>query len=303
MIKKIKALAISVLLVFSSSSIANALDSYAIGVTASHGVFEATGTETVASNKESDSGELEVSYGSVFAEVDAGALVLGVNVIPMEVDSNAVTNVRDSTMTASGTNTASVTIADYMEAYVLLPISDYGFFVKAGISTMDVQTKENLATGGNYNDVDMEGYHVGFGIEKDMEKAHVITDFIRKGFETGVIDMMTDGTEERQFLYAEDCCKALKIIMKKYDDFKSDDPLHITSFRNNSILEVAETIQDVFKEDGMKHVEIVPSKSKDSVQLDKKNKPDTYILDWWQPKTTLRTGIKKVFEAMRNDWV
>ena len=41
-----------------------------------------------------------------------------------------------------------------------------------------------------------------YGIEKDMEKAHVITDFIRKGFETGVIDMMTDGTEERQFLYA-----------------------------------------------------------------------------------------------------
>ena len=142
-----------------------------------------------------------------------------------------------------------------------------------------------------------------YGIEKDMEKAHVITDFIRKGFETGVIDMMTDGTEERQFLYAEDCCKALKIIMKKYDEFKSDNPLHITSFRNNSILEVAETIQDIFNEDGMKHIEISPSKLKDTVQLDKKNKPDTYILDWWQPKTTLRSGIKKVFEAMKNDWV
>ncbi len=142
-----------------------------------------------------------------------------------------------------------------------------------------------------------------FGIEKDMEKAHVITDFIRKGFETGVIDMMTDGTEQRQFLYAEDCCKALKIIMKKYDEFKSDDPLHITSFRYNSILEVAETIQDIFNEDGMKHIEISPSKSKDTVQLDKKNKADTYILDWWQPKTTLRSGIKKVFEAMKNDWI
>ena len=142
-----------------------------------------------------------------------------------------------------------------------------------------------------------------FGIENDMEKAHVITDFIRKGFETGVIDMMTDGTEERQFLYAEDCCKALKIIMKKYDEFKSDNPLHITSFRYNSILEVAETIQDIFNEDGMKHIEISPSKSKDTVQLDKKNKADTYILDWWQPKTTLRSGIKKVFEVMKNDWV
>ena len=142
-----------------------------------------------------------------------------------------------------------------------------------------------------------------YGIEKDMEKAHVITDFIRKGFETGVIDMMTDGTEERQFLYAEDCCKALKIIMKKYDEFKSDDPLHITSFKYSSILEVAETIQHVFKEHGMNHIEISPSKSKDSVQLDKKNKADTYILDWWQPKTTLQSGITKVFEAMKNDWV
>ena len=34
-------------------------------------------------------------------------------------------------------------------------------------------------------------------------------DFIAKGFKTGVIDMMTDGTEVREFLYAEDCCEAL----------------------------------------------------------------------------------------------
>ena len=59
----------------------------------------------------------------------------------------------------------------------------------------------------------------------------------------------------------------------------------------------------LFHEEGMQHVEIVPSNLKDSVQLDKKNKADTYILDWWQPKTTLRSGIKKVFEAMKNDWV
>ena len=44
-----------------------------------------------------------------------------------------------------------------------------------------------------------------YGIERDMEKAHVITDFIHKGFKTGDINMMTDGKEEREFLYAEDC--------------------------------------------------------------------------------------------------
>ena len=34
-----------------------------------------------------------------------------------------------------------------------------------------------------------------YGIEKDHDKAHVITDFIRKGFEEGDFEMMTDGEE------------------------------------------------------------------------------------------------------------
>ena len=40
-------------------------------------------------------------------------------------------------------------------------------------------------------------------LKKTMEKAHVITDFIRKGFETGVIDMMTDGTEAKGVSYMQ----------------------------------------------------------------------------------------------------
>ena len=75
-----------------------------------------------------------------------------------------------------------------------------------------------------------------YGIEKDMDKAHVITDFIRKGFEEKEFDMLTDGTEERQFLYAEDCCEALEAVMENYTDFKPEDPLHITSFRSNTCL-------------------------------------------------------------------
>jgi nucleoside-diphosphate-sugar epimerase len=53
-----------------------------------------------------------------------------------------------------------------------------------------------------------------YGIENDHEKSHVITDFIRKGFEEGEFKMMTDGTEERQFLYAEDCCEALETVIR-----------------------------------------------------------------------------------------
>jgi len=140
-----------------------------------------------------------------------------------------------------------------------------------------------------------------FGIEKDMEKAHVITDFIVKGFETGVIDMMTDGTEEREFLYAEDCCEALETIMGCYDQFTCDDELHITTGVSTSILEIARNIQILFKSIG-KEVKVVPASSKDEVQKDARNIPDPYIKKWWQPKTDVVDGITKVFEEMKKNY-
>ena len=141
-----------------------------------------------------------------------------------------------------------------------------------------------------------------YGVENDREKSHVITDFIRKGFETGVIDMLTDGQEEREFLYAEDCCEALEIIMKNYDDFTSEDNLHITSFYPTKIKDIASIIVGQFNLIGKYDVKLQPSDEKDAVQMDKKNKPDTYITKWWIPKTTIENGIAKVFEVMKNDW-
>jgi len=141
-----------------------------------------------------------------------------------------------------------------------------------------------------------------YGIEKDHEKAHVITDFIRKGFEEGSFEMLTDGTEERQFLYAEDCCEALETIMESYSDFKPTDPLHVTSFNSTSIKDVSAMIQGQFNLIGRMDVNIKPGLAKDSVQMDKRNEADNYILGWWQPKTTIDKGIAKVFEAMKKDY-
>ena len=141
-----------------------------------------------------------------------------------------------------------------------------------------------------------------YGIEKDMDKAHVITDFIRKGFEEKEFDMLTDGTEERQFLYAEDCCEALEAVMENYTDFKPEDPLHITSFRSNTIREVANIIQGCFALEGMYDVKINSGLAKDSVQMDKRNTADAYILDWWVPKTTIDNGIRQVFNEMKKNY-
>ena len=141
-----------------------------------------------------------------------------------------------------------------------------------------------------------------YGIERDMEKAHVITDFIHKGFKTGDINMMTDGREEREFLYAEDCCEALETIMGCYDQFSSTDELHITTGVSTSILEIAQNIQSLFKSIG-KEIKISPSSSKDEVQKDARNIPDPYIRKWWTPKTTVVDGISKVFDEIKLEYL
>ena len=141
-----------------------------------------------------------------------------------------------------------------------------------------------------------------YGIEKDHDKAHVITDFICKGFETGVIDMLTDGKEEREFLYAEDCCEALETIMENYTDFTPEDNLHITSFYPTKIRDIASIIMGQFNILG-KQIKLQPSDEKDIVQMDKKNKPDTYILKWWKPKTTIENGIQQIFHSMKQNYV
>ena len=140
-----------------------------------------------------------------------------------------------------------------------------------------------------------------YGIEKDMEKAHVITDFIRKGFETGVIDMMTDGTESREFLYAEDCCEGLEAVMGNYDRLTSDDELHITTGNYTTILEIAQSIQKLFSNIG-KEVVIRRSESVDEVQKDAKNVSDPYIQKFWRSTTSVEEGLKKVFNNMKKDY-
>ena len=187
-------------------------------------------------------------------------------------------------------------LADYNKPFVFassqmsnMSYSPYGVMKRVG----ELYTK-------SLNGLIVKFWNV-YGIEKDMEKAHVITDFIRKGFETGVIDMMTDGTEAREFLYAEDCCEALETVMGNYDRLNSDDELHITTGSHTTILEIAEIIKRLFFNID-KDVVIQPAESKDEVQKDARNVPDPYIQKFWKSKTSVKEGITKVFEEMKKDF-
>ena len=130
-----------------------------------------------------------------------------------------------------------------------------------------------------------------YGIEHDETKFHVITDFIKAAKNKREISMRTDGTEERQFLHADDCSECLEVLMNKYHEIPRNKELHVTSFKWNSIIEVAEIICVLSG--------ATFSRGSDTdLQKNKKNEPDPFILDLWKPKISLEKGIEGIYNSL-----
>jgi nucleoside-diphosphate-sugar epimerase len=129
-----------------------------------------------------------------------------------------------------------------------------------------------------------------YGYEPTSEKSHVIPDFIKMAKETGHIKMRTTGKESRQFLYGEDCSECLYMLSKQYNEIDKSSPLHITNFEWNTIKEVAEIISE------LSGCTIEITDREDQTQKNNRQEPDSYILNFWKPKTNLKQGIKKLFK-------
>lgn len=132
-----------------------------------------------------------------------------------------------------------------------------------------------------------------YGYEADPNKTHVITDFIRMARDAGRIAMRTDGTEERQFLYADDCADCLITLSRRYRDVRRDRPLHVSSFEWTSIGGVAALVSGMFG-----NCPVVAGTRADLVQRGVRNEPDRYVLQFWRPDTPLAEGIRAVARRM-----
>ena len=135
-----------------------------------------------------------------------------------------------------------------------------------------------------------------YGIEKDLKKSHVITDFILMGLKDNKIKMLTDGQEKRDFLYAEDCCVGLEKILKNFKKIKKiKKSVDLTTGKYTSIINIAKIIQKLLKKNKIQ-IKIEPSKNKDSVQLDKRNMPDMFLKKYWKPQFSLEKGIEEIIK-------
>lgn len=132
-----------------------------------------------------------------------------------------------------------------------------------------------------------------YGVEHDLNKSHVITDFLLQAKIKKKIKMMTDGSEVRQFLHAYDCSKGLHYLAKNFCKIPKQYDFCLTSFKWTSIYSVAKIISKMFG-----NVPIIQAKTKDTVQNNMRNKPDRLILKYWQPQISLARGIRMIADSM-----
>lgn len=168
-------------------------------------------------------------------------------------------------------------------------------FASSQMSNMGFSTYGGLKSIGEHYTKSLNGIIIKFwnvfGIEKDLNKSHVITDFILMAKNNKKIKIKTTGEEIRQFLYSEDCCEALYTIALNYDSLDKNKNYDITSFEWTSIMDIAKIVSNLYPD-----VTIEVSTSKDSVQNNSQNEPDHNILTLWKPKTNLTSGITKIKE-------
>ena len=171
-------------------------------------------------------------------------------------------------------------------------------FASSQMSNMDFSPYGTLKRLGENMTNSLNGIYVKFwnvyGIEKELNKSHVITDFVLMALKTNKIKMLTSGNESREFLYADDCSEGLYLIMKKYGFFlKKKEELHLTTSKRTKVINIAKIIKKIMFKRGI-NIKIIPSKKKDDLQNNINNISSKFLLKFWKPKFNIEEGIDKI---------
>ena len=196
--KKIITLLTSSVLLICSTFNANALEmpnitlpslnGLAVGVAGSAGIYKASGTETEDDETTTSKNQtLAIGYGSVFIEYSieaAKGLTLGVDYVFEDIatdtqdreDFNNISRNDGGRGTTSGqVNLQSVkaNFSDLTTYYVELPLAitglDTGAYIKFGLREVDVETREQLATGSNYDNASIDGEMYAIGTKRTFD--------------------------------------------------------------------------------------------------------------------------------------
>ena len=152
-------------------SISSAKAESVIGITGAYHMLEASGTETIRSSGEKNSGSHSenVIVPELFIEGGGSDFILGLSYIPTrDVGNKSRTDSGDQ---SAGTYTAKAELDNVVQVY-----GDYTFtsvpqgdvYFKLGIQHATLSTLESLNSGSTYPDADLFGYTLGLGLKGDL---------------------------------------------------------------------------------------------------------------------------------------
>ena len=128
----------------------------------------------------------------------------------------------------------------------------------------------------------------------DLDSSHVLPAMIRKFHEAkDKVTLWGDGSAMREFLYVDDLAEAAFKCMLRYD---SGDIINVGTGKDITIKDLAETIADVVGFKG----EVVWDTSKPNGTPRKVLNVDKIESLGWEPKVSLREGIKKTYELYKD---
>jgi opacity protein-like surface antigen len=185
-------------LLLTSVSIPALADNFNLGLSGSYGKFEASGDQTKDGVKKNQSGDAEFPFASIFVEYNKTMskewdVAFGLDYIPFsaEIDSRSDTETNNSDgNNVTGSRSATLDLKNHLTAYIQ-PSYNLGnglaVFGKVGYSHADLEiSTRNLSNSGTLNKKDdLEGYLVGVGMQKNIDK----TLFVR--FEANYTDYDT----------------------------------------------------------------------------------------------------------------
>jgi opacity protein-like surface antigen len=185
-------------LLIASVSIPALADNYNIGLSGSYGKFEASGNQVKDGVTKNQSGDAEFPFASIFVEYNKTMskewdVAFGLDYIPFstEIEDRSDTDTDIAlNQNVNGTRNAKLDLKNHLTAYIQ-PSYNLGnglaVFGKVGYSHADLEIKTAaLSNQGTLNKKDdLEGYLVGLGVQKNIDK----TMFVR--FEANYTDYDT----------------------------------------------------------------------------------------------------------------
>ena len=146
-----------------------------VGVSGQAGIFAASATESTGTTKKGNGSEHgEAGWGSVFLEATMNdRFIVGIDYVPAALETETTETAKSdkgvAAVTATAvTNTVQVDFDELTTLYVGVMVTE-NLYVKAGTTTVDVITNENLGTGAAYGNTELDGSMFAVGYHKVMD--------------------------------------------------------------------------------------------------------------------------------------